>query len=303
MPFFREQPPLHTWHPHEALYPASMVKTARIVAIVPYLAGLLGLVLFFILLNSGSGKTHTLQPATVFYVLPLFVTAVVGWLLYFRIHRRARKHTYALCLRCGRTLDKQRPQGQCSGCNTPYTLSRVQWAWQRACEQPTTTCPPINPDPETFPETNPSKRSARFMPDRFGHVYLPRAFRRSTLGWGLSIIAVLATLDIGLAVTSHAMDLQNNLGLDWFVTWSLVYLALLVCSIILMAFLLIRWKKRVRVLDGDLCLACGQQLLGLPNVAQCPECGQPYNREANKSIWKAFDRSTKPWFLRFGKNA
>lgn len=302
MGLFRSKPPLHTWHPHEALYPVSMMRTARLVAVVPYVAGVLGVVLCLVLLFRESTSTHTLQPATAFYVLPLFITAIVGWLAYLRLRRRAMKFDHALCIRCGHVLDATRPEGQCPGCGAAYITSRVQWAWKRACEMPTSIHPPDNPDPERFPEATPTRRHDRWMPDRFGHVHLPRAFRRSTLAWGLSLIAVLATLDIGIAVLSHVLELSPHTGALWLMRWSLIYLFLLTCSIVLMSVLLVRWKRRVRNLDGDLCLACGQHLQGLPDEAQCPECGQPFNREANKSIWAAFIQSTTPWFLRFRKN-
>lgn len=53
-----------------------------------------------------------------------------------------------------------------------------------------------------------------------------------------------------------------------------------------------RFKRGLRALDYNLCLNCGYDLRGLPDLYQCPECGVEYDREKVRSTWqRRFDNA------------
>jgi hypothetical protein len=47
-----------------------------------------------------------------------------------------------------------------------------------------------------------------------------------------------------------------------------------------------RLKARLRATGGLLCPKCGYEMKGLDEVARCPECGRPFDRERDAAYWR-----------------
>ena len=50
-----------------------------------------------------------------------------------------------------------------------------------------------------------------------------------------------------------------------------------------------RFVERVRGLDYRVCPSCGYLLTGLPDSGKCPECGEDYELQKLRDIWRHAD--------------
>ena len=293
--------PLHPWHPYEALYPMAMVRSSRLTVILLYATIALGFVAFVIGLQLTDDPSNYLHPITIALLMPLLAAAILSWIIATIMSRRARQADYARCLQCSRSLKGLKQHGNCPQCGTTYDLEQVTWAWKRATRETVPHIPPMGNEENATPSCTLDKRIAlqTANPYRFGlgKLILPQACKRILTPWLLAWALTLLSLDIALIIIGSFIDLKVTLGMYWGVWEAYLYLGLFVIGPITAMFMMHRWKKRSRELNGCLCLDCGQSLQGHEAIGQCPECGTAYNVEANCSIWAAFRHTARPWFL------
>jgi len=81
--------------------------------------------------------------------------------------------------------------------------------------------------------------------------------------------------------------LLESLRLQW--PRRIVFVALLVIWLVAGTLFLLarnRTKRLLRQTEFRICLHCRQVLLGLPDHGACPECGEPYELEHQKCVWR-----------------
>jgi hypothetical protein len=61
---------------------------------------------------------------------------------------------------------------------------------------------------------------------------------------------------------------------------------LLLLLAVLWAALRLRWRRKVKALNFEACLNCGNPLNGLQDKRDCPQCGEPYDLYTVKLEWQ-----------------
>ena len=293
---FELDTPRHPWHPDEDLYPQELIRQARRVRLTGYLALTLAILMFCVLLPTNPGLAGLLNPLSVVALIPLLSMVLMMAWGRRQLMRRVRADDQR-CLSCSHPLSGMSPPGTCPHCGRQETPARIQWAWRRAAGDAVPADPPPAPDDAPAVLIN-SKELIRSHPCRFGitRSFLPRACLRRVYPWAFSLLGAALILDLVALMADLGLDLDQLIDRRWQLLEVGVYLLLYLAFFIIVARLNWSLKRHARGHGGRLCLECGQDLdPDLPR-GQCPECGGPYDRDANISIWNAFDRTTHPLY-------
>lgn len=102
-------------------------------------------------------------------------------------------------------------------------------------------------------------------------------------------VAVLAVAPlVMLGVVMVALIVPSRVGWRWPPWIGAVAIGAVVAAILLFVWRITRFARRIAESDGFLCLNCHYDLHGLPDVGECPECGEAYERSRLERLWNSW---------------